>query len=83
MPPAPGPTASAIASGTGLDPVAVQVWMQCEGGPSDNPLNIGPGAHPGIGGTIAEINNGSNWGGIRASRGQPAAAQLAAIKASP
>lgn len=83
MPPTPGAAAQQIAAGTGLDPVAVQVWIQCEGGPADNPLNIGPGAHPGIQGTIAEINNGSNWGGIRASRGQPAGAQLAAIQASP
>jgi len=83
MAPSPSGTAMTIAGGTGLDPVAVEVWIRCEGGPGDNPLNIGPGQHPGIGGTIAEINNGTNWGGIRAARGQPAAAQLAAIKASP
>ena len=34
-----------LARQVGLFPAVVAAWVQAEGGPADNPLNIGPGGH--------------------------------------
>jgi hypothetical protein len=39
--------AARVAAGTGLDPYTVLGWVKAEGGPLDNPLNLGPGTHYG------------------------------------
>lgn len=36
---------TALAKYTGLNPDVIRAWMLAEGGPTDNPLNIGPGKH--------------------------------------
>jgi hypothetical protein len=37
--------AQQVSRGTGLNETVVDAWVLAEGGPDDNPLNIGPGQH--------------------------------------
>ena len=76
-----------VASGTGLSLRVVGGWTLAEGGPDDNPLNIGPGKHygsieAGAEATIALLKT-SAYKGVMASAGKSDDAQMDAIAASP
>jgi cell wall-associated NlpC family hydrolase len=88
-----------LARATGLSPKTVGGWMlaedsgsaaaQKEASGDANLLNIGPGYDLGSNPkaaarqTAALINTGPSYGGIRASKGQGVAVQVAAIRNSP
>ncbi|HZU18299.1 MAG TPA: hypothetical protein VFD01_17065 [Candidatus Dormibacteraeota bacterium] len=82
-----------LAGATGLDPDVVTAWVGSESGwgitkPSNNYLNIGPGYNypdPAQGAEAAArlLNTSGYYSSIRAAVPQGAAAQVAAITASP
>lgn len=87
MPPSVEQFNKLFAAKTGLDPRVVAAWTEAEGGPADNPLNIGPGKHfsDPVGATVDFITSGDKNGyykSILANRNDPAAT-IAAIKSSP
>jgi hypothetical protein len=71
---------------TGLSPRVIAAWELAEGGPPDNPLNIGPGAHygsvQGAAQATAKLLHSSIYTGILGSAGKPDQTQIAAIAAS-
>lgn len=76
-----------VTSGTKLNPSVIAAWVLAEGGPDDNPLNIGPGNHYGdVDGaakaTVALLHT-SAYKGIMASVGKSPQEQIHAIAASP
>ena len=76
-----------VARGTGLSLRVVGGWTLAEGGPDDNPLNIGPGKtygsiEAGAKATI-ELLETSLYRGVLASAGMSDSEQLDAITASP
>jgi hypothetical protein len=79
---------SYVSAKTGLAPNVIRAWMLAEGGPSDNPLNIGPGRHYGspqhaASATVSLLHNSRYAGILRAAHRGSEKDQLAAIAASP
>lgn len=79
--------AELLAQDTKISLRVIGAWILAEGGPSDNPLNIGPGYHygsieNGVRGT-ANLLRSSTYSGIMASRDESDSAQISAIAASP
>lgn len=76
-----------VAAGTGLSVKVVAAWCLAEGGPDDNPLNIGPGNHYGSvsGGAKATIKllRTSLYKNVMRSAGKSDSEQISAIAASP
>ncbi len=76
-----------LASRTGISARVVAGWTLAEGGPKDNPLNMGPGNHYGTvrrGARATEKNLRSDlYRGIMRSVKKADMAQIAAIAASP
>lgn len=77
-----------VAKGTGISLRVLGAWCLAEGGPDDNPLNIGPGNHYGTveGGAKATIEtlHGSLYKGILdAAKNGSDQEQIKAIAASP
>ena len=75
-----------VAGGTGLSLRVLAAWCDSEGGPSDNPLNIGPGnsygsIQAGAEATVRLLKSGT-YPGIIASAGQPDVKQIKAIASS-
>lgn len=75
-----------VAAGTGLSPRVVAAWVQAEGGPIDNPLNIGPGRRYGTDVNAAKetikLLKSSIYRDIMATAGKSDQDQLAAIVGS-
>jgi len=76
-----------VAAGTGLSVKVIGAWCLAEGGPNDNPLNIGPGNHYGSvsGAAKATIKllRTSTYKNVMRSAGKSDRDQIAAIAASP
>lgn len=76
-----------VADGTGLSPRVIAAWTLAEGGPKDNPLNIGPGNEYGTvrGGARATVEHlhGDLYRKVMRTVGQSDMAQIDAIVASP
>lgn len=75
-----------VADGTGLGPRVVAAWAIAEGGPADNPLNIGPGNHygslsGGIRATVNLLHEPLYSGVLRSAKGSDSG-QISAIAAS-
>lgn len=72
---------------TGLSPRVVAAWTLAEGGPKDNPLNLGPGDRYGTvrAGARATVENlrGDLYRNIMRTVGEPDLNQIDAIVASP
>ena len=79
--------AAILTNRTGLSPRVVAAWALAEGGPKDNPLNMGPGNHYGTvraGARATEKNLRSDlYRNIMRSVGQADLDQIDAIVASP
>jgi hypothetical protein len=79
---------SLVVQGTGLRPDVVFAWILAEGGPRDNPLNIGPHRHFGdprgaAKATVALLHTPRYAPILRAAKSGDPNAQLHAIAASP
>lgn len=76
-----------VGGATGLNLIVIQCWVIAEGGPIDNPLNIGPGRHYGSLDSAAlatiRVLHQSNMSMILDAKGKGPDAQIEAIKASP
>lgn len=76
-----------VTAGTKLSPKVIAAWVLAEGGPDDNPLNIGPGNHYGSveGGAKATVSllHTSLYKGVLASAGKSDTEQIHAIAQSP
>lgn len=78
-----------VSSGTGISPRVIAAWELAEGGPDDNPLNIGPGNHygdtDGAAKATVTLLHSSLYKGILAAAqsGKNDAAVIHAIAASP
>lgn len=75
-----------VAGGTGLSLRVLAAWCDSEGGPADNPLNIGPGntygsIQAGAQATVDLLKSGT-YDGIIASAGKPDVKQIKAIASS-
>ena len=77
----------AVAKGTGLSTRVVAAWCLAEGGPDDNPLNIGPGQHfgsvSGAANATVKLLHTSLYKGVIASAGKSDKSQIHAIVLSP
>lgn len=75
-----------VAGATGLSPAVVAAWTLAEGGPSYNPLNIGPGyTYPSLEAgakATADLINSAQYKGIQAAAGGSDQQQINAIVAS-
>lgn len=75
-----------VAEGTGLDARVIWAWVLAEGGPHDNPLNIGPGRHYGSTKDAADATirllKTPTYSGIRRAASGSAEDQIRAIAAS-
>ena len=75
-----------LSASTGLDMYTVAAWVLAEGGPPDNPLNIGPGQHYSnpVAATTSFLRQNSYYRGILASaKHDNPVAQVMAIARSP
>jgi hypothetical protein len=79
--------AAILTNRTGLSPRVVAAWALAEGGPKDNPLNMGPGNHYGTvraGARATEQNlRSALYRNIMRSVGEADLTQIDAIVASP
>ncbi len=87
LPPSYAKFSEQLASKTDLSLRVVGAWTLAEGGPKDNPLNIGPGRRYGTVGkgvrATATLLRHSLYRGVMASVDEPDGLQIKAIAASP
>lgn len=76
-----------VAEETGLSLRVLGAWAVAEGGPEDNPLNIGPGQHFGSASGAAEASSNllktQPYSGVMATAGGPDTQQIHEIAISP